>query len=66
MSPQPLPIPWKGILTSMPFYAILAAHVAQNWGFYTLLTEMPTYLQNILHYPIKEVGGGRGGLSRVG
>jgi len=27
--------------------------MAQNWGFYTLLTELPTYMKNILHFDIK-------------
>ena len=48
-------IPLKAIFTSVPFYAILIAHCCQNWGFYTLLTEMPTYLKNILHFDIKTV-----------
>ena len=48
-------IPLKAIFTSVPFYAILIAHCCQNWGFYTLLTEMPTYLKNILHFNIKTV-----------
>ena len=26
----------------------------QNWGFYTLLTELPTYMKNILHFNIED------------
>ena len=48
-------IPYKAIFTSMPFYAILIAHTAQNWSFYTLLSELPTYMNQILHFDIKEV-----------
>ena len=48
-------IPIKAIFTSVPFYAILIVHCCQNWGFYTLLTEMPTYLSQILHFDIKTV-----------
>ena len=48
-------IPFKAIFTSVPFYAILIAHCTQNWGFYTLLNEMPTYMSQILHFNIKEV-----------
>lgn len=47
-------IPWKHILTSMPFWAIFVVHIAQNWGFYTLLTELPTYMKNILHFNIAD------------
>ena len=48
-------IPIRAIFTSRPFYAILIVHCAQNWGFYTLLTELPTYLNEILHFNLKEV-----------
>ena len=30
-------------------------HVGQNWGSYTLLTELPTYMKNILHFDIANV-----------
>lgn len=48
-------IPWKSILSSKPFYAILLANIAHGWGFNTLLSELPTYLDKILHFNIKEV-----------
>jgi len=48
------PVPWKSILTSVPVWGLACAHMAQNWGFYTLLTELPTYMKNILHFDIKE------------
>ncbi|KAB7505360.1 putative inorganic phosphate cotransporter [Armadillidium nasatum] len=48
-----MPLPFKEIITSVPFWAILAAHVCQNWGYYFLLTELPTYMKNILHFDIK-------------
>jgi hypothetical protein len=50
-----LPIPWRKISTSIPVWAILVAHCCQNWGFYTLLTELPTYMKQILHFDIKTV-----------
>lgn len=37
--------PWKAIFTSLPFYAIVASHFSENWGFYTLLTQLPTFLK---------------------
>ncbi len=49
-------IPWSGILTSAPVWAIVVAHSGNNFGFYLLLTEMPTYLRTILGFPIEEVG----------
>lgn len=48
-------VPWRHILKSRPFYALLVAHCAQNWGFWTLLTEIPSYMKNVLDFNIKSV-----------
>lgn len=37
--------PWKSIFTSLPVYSITAALVSSNWGFYTMLTHLPSYLK---------------------
>lgn len=52
---KPVKTPWKAIFTSLPFYAVLVVHSAHNWGFWTLLTEMPTYMKGALGYDIKQV-----------
>uniref|UniRef100_A0A061QLM4 Sialin n=1 Tax=Cupiennius salei TaxID=6928 RepID=A0A061QLM4_CUPSA len=49
-------IPWFSILTSCPVWALTVAHFGFNWGFYTLLTELPTYLSNILHFDLAQNG----------
>lgn len=49
------PIPWKSILTSLPFYAILFAHMGQNYGYETLMTELPTYMKQVLRFSLKSV-----------
>ncbi len=49
------PTPYKAIFTSVPFYAILVAHFTKSYGDYTLLTELPTYMTEVLHFPLKEV-----------
>lgn len=46
-------IPWKAMLTSIPLWAILITQCGQSWAFYTQLTELPTYMDNILHIPIQ-------------
>ena len=48
-------IPWQSILTSLPVWAIVVAHFAENWGFYTLLTEMPTFLSDVMDYELSQV-----------
>jgi ACS family sodium-dependent inorganic phosphate cotransporter len=37
--------PWKEIFTSLPVLAIVVAHFAENWGFYTLLTQLPKFMK---------------------
>uniref|UniRef100_A0A1B0EUK8 Major facilitator superfamily (MFS) profile domain-containing protein n=2 Tax=Lutzomyia longipalpis TaxID=7200 RepID=A0A1B0EUK8_LUTLO len=49
------PIPFKAIIKSLPFYAILFAHMGQNYGYETLMTELPTYMKQVLRFSIKEV-----------
>ncbi len=46
--------PWGKIFSSVRVWAIIVAHVSQNYGFYTLLNELPTYMKQILHFNIKE------------
>uniref|UniRef100_T1JB34 Sialin n=1 Tax=Strigamia maritima TaxID=126957 RepID=T1JB34_STRMM len=50
------PLPWKKMLRSLPLWAIVAAHFGNNWGFYTFLTELPTYLDSILHFNMRKSG----------
>jgi MFS transporter, ACS family, solute carrier family 17 (sodium-dependent inorganic phosphate cotransporter), other len=40
-------IPWRGILTSKPFWAIVVAHFCESWGFFTLFTELPSFLKGM-------------------
>ncbi|XP_029674837.1 putative inorganic phosphate cotransporter isoform X1 [Formica exsecta] len=41
-------IPWKEIFTSLPMWALIIAHCSQNWGYWTLLTEMPNYMTGVM------------------
>uniref|UniRef100_A0A6M2DW71 Putative permease of the major facilitator superfamily protein n=1 Tax=Xenopsylla cheopis TaxID=163159 RepID=A0A6M2DW71_XENCH len=47
-------VPWRSILSCLPLYAILITQCGQAWAFYTNLTELPTYMQNILHFNIEQ------------
>ncbi|XP_054654024.1 sialin isoform X2 [Dunckerocampus dactyliophorus] len=49
-------IPWRAMLTSRPLLAIMVAHFSYNWTFYTLLTLLPTYMNDILGFSIQENG----------
>ncbi|KAL7304111.1 hypothetical protein TKK_0003569 [Trichogramma kaykai] len=45
-------IPWFKILKSPPFLAIAVAHFCSNFGWYMLLIELPTFMNQILHYDL--------------
>lgn len=52
--PSKYPVPWKKLLKSAPFWAILIAHTCNNWGWYMLLIELPFYMKQVLKFNIKE------------
>ncbi|KAJ3656273.1 hypothetical protein Zmor_015361 [Zophobas morio] len=48
--------PWKEILTSIPVWAIIVSHFVDNWGFYTLLTQLPTFMKDMFDYDLGKTG----------
>lgn len=42
-------------MMSGPQWAITLAHVGQNWGVWTLLTEAPTYFTKALNFDLTHV-----------
>jgi len=48
-------MPWLSVLTSLPFWALAVAHFTNNWGYYTLLTNLPSYLKYILGFDVTKV-----------
>jgi hypothetical protein len=52
---QTLKIPWKDFLTSLPIWSIVVAHVCNNWGNYTLMTCLPSYMRDVLKFDMKSV-----------
>ncbi|KAF0310608.1 putative inorganic phosphate cotransporter [Amphibalanus amphitrite] len=48
------PVPWKAMFTSVPFLSSVFAAFCYSWGWYMLLTELPTYMNNILHFNIDQ------------
>lgn len=51
---QKLSTPWIAILTSVPVWALLITQSVQNWGFWMLLTKMPSYMNSALGYDIQQ------------
>ncbi|XP_072029904.1 sialin-like [Amphiura filiformis] len=51
-----LSVPILSVFTSVPMWAIIISHFANNWGFYTLLTNLPNYLKNVLKFDLSQSG----------
>jgi hypothetical protein len=47
--------PWFNIFTSLPMWALVIAHCGYNWGFFTMLVELPSYMNSILKFDLKSV-----------
>ncbi|CAK9823012.1 Putative inorganic phosphate cotransporter [Anthophora retusa] len=54
---EKLSVPWREILRSKPFMAILIAHFCSNFGWYMLLIELPTFMSQILKFDISSNAG---------
>lgn len=50
------PFPFKKAMKSPAVWGIIVAHFCNNWGFYTLLTDLPTYLSKMLDFNINQNG----------
>ncbi|XP_044252989.1 putative inorganic phosphate cotransporter, partial [Tribolium madens] len=47
-----VPTPWRKIATSVPVWAVLVLSCGISWGGFTLLTEIPSYMSNIMGFDI--------------
>ncbi|XP_047992437.1 sialin [Leguminivora glycinivorella] len=50
------PVPWCQMLTSPPVWAIIITHGCSVFGYFTVVNQLPTYIESILHYSIKHNG----------
>lgn len=48
--------PIKKMVLSVPVWALCAATTSSDWGFYTLLTQFPTFLKMALKYDVTNSG----------
>ncbi|KAK0095664.1 hypothetical protein PV326_007708 [Microctonus aethiopoides] len=53
---KPPPVPWKHVFTSKPLWALIAAQIGHDWGFFTMVTDLPKYMSSVLKFPIKSNG----------
>ncbi|XP_063699068.1 putative inorganic phosphate cotransporter isoform X2 [Culicoides brevitarsis] len=50
------PTPWMAIITNGPMLALIAAQIGHDWGFFIMVTDLPKYMSDVLHFSIKENG----------
>jgi MFS transporter, ACS family, solute carrier family 17 (sodium-dependent inorganic phosphate cotransporter), other len=49
-------IPWQLLLSKAPVWAIIINHFCANWGFYVILTWLPSYFTQALGAQLSHVG----------
>uniref|UniRef100_A0A7G3ASQ4 Sialin n=1 Tax=Lutzomyia longipalpis TaxID=7200 RepID=A0A7G3ASQ4_LUTLO len=49
-------IPWKAIVTSSAVWALVASNCGETWGTYTLLTQLPTFLKDVMNFQVGATG----------
>lgn len=49
-------VPWLEFLRSRPVWAIIISNFCMDWGFYTLLTNIPTFYNEVLLFDITSNG----------
>ncbi|XP_055341842.1 sialin-like isoform X2 [Paramacrobiotus metropolitanus] len=54
MGAKPSRVPWRRICRSLPFWSLITSCWCSDWGFYTLLSDVPLYLQGNLHFGLKD------------
>lgn len=49
-------IPWRALATSIPMWALIAAQIGHDWGFYTMVSDLPKYMKEVLRFDVSENG----------
>ncbi|XP_042882305.1 sialin-like isoform X2 [Penaeus japonicus] len=53
---KPTHVPWKQMLTSLPFWATIVGHTGSMYGWNLLVTQLPTFVNSVLGFSIKSNG----------
>lgn len=49
------PTPWKAILTSWPVWALIIVEAGHDWGGFTIVSDLPKYMSDVLHFSVAQV-----------
>ncbi|RVE46450.1 hypothetical protein evm_008917 [Chilo suppressalis] len=50
------PVPFKAILRSPQLWVLVLAAVGHDWGYFTMITDLPKYFSDVLKFNIQETG----------
>lgn len=50
------PTPWRHILRSAPLWALVVSFIGQDWGYFTVVSDLPKYMSSVLKFSIRENG----------
>ncbi|CAB3224045.1 unnamed protein product [Arctia plantaginis] len=50
------PTPWKALGRSIPLWALIIAAIGHDWGYFTMVTDLPKYMTDVLKFNIKSTG----------
>ena len=48
--------PWRLILTSVPLMALVTAQIGHGFGYFTIVTDLPKYMSDVMRFNVKENG----------
>ncbi|XP_046628190.1 uncharacterized protein LOC124309017 [Neodiprion virginianus] len=51
-----VPTPWRHILTSVPVWALLIATIGNGISYFTMVTDLPLYMSNVLNFSVQSNG----------
>jgi hypothetical protein len=60
------PVPWREMAKSVPLWGLIFAQIGHDWGFFTLVTDLPKYFKDVMRFNIFEVSGFNIGLTCAG
>jgi ACS family sodium-dependent inorganic phosphate cotransporter len=49
------PVPWRELAKSVPLWGLIFAQVGHDWGWFTLVTDLPKYFKDVMRFNIFEV-----------
>ncbi|KAG8039041.1 hypothetical protein G9C98_003348 [Cotesia typhae] len=53
---KPPAVPWRHVFSSAPVWALITAQIGHDWGFFTMVTDLPKYMSSVLKFSIKSNG----------